>query len=562
MKRMKSKYLLFLLMFCSLYLSSCSHIDKGEKQLELQEKEQGLILNIAADAIVNYSDWDGEINKRGKAFVSTGYNPDPEILREKVSKEQATTALCNYVDIYANTQVSALFFNINYQRSCFDSKVMESYWNVKDPEITTKSWARLHWILNQKGLDPYEILITHSRLRNISPWISIRMNDHHYFNDSTMINKLWWDHPEYRISPKGLFNYAEKEVRDYYKAFIQEVLERYDIDGIELDWMRTHSIFKKGEELQGAELINNFMKEIRDLTKQKSLERGHTIKIAARVPPASDIGKSFGLDGVAWVKNGFVDILIPTNWASTNFDIPVELWKNEIGTGYEYILAPGADVGIKSFKDEYQKMMHSNVDLLRGFSASAYHRGADAIYLFNNFNPVYNRKIVSPDGTINITDDKQPILKEAGKLSTSLNKPRSHVLTYNHPDNKPVSTDTPKLIQDIKNEFNIHSGTKPDKGNYTIRIGLDSLNGFENAHLEVKVNDRLCMQIDDMPRDPAYIYNKTKKYDLVTNVSETGARVMQFRADLNAVKNGYNHISIINTQKEEQLISWLEVYIE
>ncbi|MGV8092720.1 MAG: hypothetical protein AB2L24_12760 [Mangrovibacterium sp.] len=514
-----------------------------EKKQDNLFKGQGIILNIPADAIVIEPDWGGDIGI--------------------FTKEQAINALNSFIDKYYGTQVSGLFFNINYQRACFDSKVMESYWNLQNPETHMTGWPRGHWEIYKKGIDPFEICIARSRYNSISPWISIRMNDHHYFEDSTRINRLWLDHPELRRTPYGLFNYAKEEVRDYYKAFIKEVLDKYDMDGIELDWMRTNSLFLKDEEIHGMELINQFMREIRELTRQRSAELGHPVKIAVRVPSTPEIGKSCGLDGVSWVKEGLVDILTPTNWHNpTNFDIPFELWREEIGSGLNYTLTAGADMAHCIAKSKHLKQMYSNIESMRGFAISSYSRGADAIYIFNHFLPTYKLKVINPDGTIYFTDDKKKVLNETGDLSTSLGKPRTHVFTFTDPDIKPRPMEAPILLKDVENEFKIYSGPKPTNGNYTIRIGLELLKGFENAHLTVKVNDKYCQQIEDMPRDPAYVYDNTKIWHEVRSTSETGARVMQFEADLKAIKNGYNRISIVNTQNEEQAITWLEVYID
>ncbi len=555
-----------LLITGSFFLFVFGHPEKGKTPKGLPIKKQGMILNLAADAVVLRADWGTKLNQTTtEAELKASpefYNLLAEHIR-KLSREQALTSLYGFVDKYAKTQVTCLFFNINYHRVCFDSKVMDSYWNLPDPEHQLTHWPRCLWMLQQKGLDTYQLLIDRSRQKGISPWISIRMSDHHYFDDSTKINGFWMKHPELRTSERGAYNYAKKEVRDYFKAFILEVLEKYDVDGIELDWMRSPSIFKREDILQGTELINQFMKDIRLMTEQKSKERGHPIKIAARVPSFPNIGKSYGLDGIAWVKNATVDILIPTNWASTNFDIPLELWRSEIGSGHDYILAPGADaIGNKSFNINRYKSMFSNVETLRGFSASAYSRGADAIYYFNSFIPVYSRKIVDKNGNIQLCDDSSLILKEAGELSTSVDKPRSHLFTYNDPEIKQVSGQIQKIVQDNKNVFNIFTGPKPKKGSYIVRVGLDELEGFKNARFEVKVNDVVCRQIEDMPRDPAYKYDNTRKWEFVTNVSETGARVMQFKADLKAVKEGYNRISIVNSQSEEQALTWLEVHID
>lgn len=554
------------LLTCSLFLFAFEHPKKGKTQKGLPIKKQSMILNIAADAMALRADWGTKLNQ---ATTEPELKASPEFYNEmaehirKMSRKQALASLNGFVDKYANTQVSCLFFNVNYHRACFDSKVMDSYWNLSDPEHQLTHWPRCVWMLQQKGLDTYQILIDRSRRNDISPWISIRMNDHHYFDDTTKINSFWLRHPEFRTSERGSYNFAKKEVRDYFKSFVREVLDKYDVDGIELDWMRSPSIFKREDISQGMELINQFMKDVRQITGQKSRERGHPIKIAARVPVLPNIGKNYGLDGVAWVKNATVDILIPTNWASTNFNIPVELWRSEIGPGHDYILAPGADaIGHKSFNNSQHKMIFSNIETMRGFAASTYSRGADVIYYFNSFIPVYSRKVVDKNGNIQLFDDGPQILKDAGKLATSVNKPRSHLYTYNDPEVKQISGQIQKIVPDNKSLFNLYTGPKPSIGNYIVRIGLDLSEGYEQARFEVKINDVVCQQIEDMPRDPAYKYDNTKKWEFVTNISETGARVMQFKADLKAVKDGYNQIDILNTQSREQSLTWLEVHID
>lgn len=524
----------FLLLF-----SSCN---KPPKVNEKHSEIQGLILNIAADAIVGYPQW-GDI--------------------DTISKENAVKAIEDYIDVYANTQVSCLFFNVNYQRACYDSEVMESYWNLQNPDSMISGWPVNQWKVYKKGIDVYDICLSYSRERGISPWISFRMNDHHYFDDSTKINKMWLDHPEFRLSPSAMFDYSNKEVRDYYKAFIKEALEKYDVDGIELDWMRTHTIFKKGEAAEGIHLINGFMKEIRQVTEQIAAKRGHSIKIAVRVPSSPAIARYFGLDGVQWVKEGMVDVLIPTNWYSpTNFDIPVELWRKEIGLEADYALAPGADFAYKIAKNKYLKAMKSSVETMRGFTVAAYSRGADAIYLFNNFDPSYKQKLIKQNGAIEIVDSKLPILNEAGELATSLSTPRKHVITFADPDTTMSREEAPVLLKGVENRFDIYTGPRPQHGDFIIHIGLDSNDGFESADLDVKLNGEECWQLEDLPRDPAYEYDNTKIWDIVMNVSETGARMLQFKADPNSVKEGYNQIFISNNEREEQTVTWLEVYVD
>ena len=55
------------------------------------------------------------------------------------------------------------------------------------------------------------------------------------------------------------FDYAHKAVRDFRLALIKEACEKYDLDGVELDFMRTYIFFKPGEEKANMALMTEFM---------------------------------------------------------------------------------------------------------------------------------------------------------------------------------------------------------------------------------------------------------------------------------------------------------------
>jgi len=341
------------------------------------------------------------------------------------------------------------------------------------------------------------------------------------------------------------------------------VLDKYDVDGIELDWMRTQHLFPDGKAAEGMLLIDQFMAEIREMTKAKARERGHPIKVAVRVPVTPEIGKYFGLDAVRWAQENLIDILVLSNWfVPTDFDIPVEQWKREIGPESTAIIAAGADFAYCITNSKQIKQMKGNIETMRGFAVSAYSRGADAIYIFNNFMIPYKLKIIGADGKVSYVDDRKTAMSEIGQLSTALGKPRTHVLTHHNPgvENKPLELIVLKGGE--TREFQIHIGPEPEQGSYTVNVGIDSREGFDKAQFVVKVNSQACPMLGDMPRDPRYKYDNSKVWHVVEHVSETGARVMQFKVDPAALKDGYNCISITNSTQDEQALTWLEIHLD
>lgn len=515
--------------------------DRVPLSLKLSEGK-GIMFNISADGLVVYPNWGGDIEMR--------------------TKEEIEAAVTRYLSSYANSQITSILINPNFQRSCYPSKIMEPYWAVKNPEKDLGDWPRLHWQIHKKGVDLCGLYINTCKEVGISPWLSIRMNDHHYFNDTSKINHYWIDNPDYRLSNGGLFDYGKKEVRNYFKAFIEEGLRRYDVDGVELDWMRHYTVFKKGEEAKGLRDLNIFMQEIRDMVNKIALIKGHPIKIAVRVPSSPEISLSFGLDAITWANQKTIDILIPTNWYHpTNLDIPIEKWKKNIKST-ECMVVAGADAVYCISDNPYLKRMTNSIESMRGFAALAYSRGADAIYLYNNGYEQFRKRIINKDGSSYMVSDKREVFQEIGRYSTLANKARTHIYTFTQPDLKPIINDGYTLKGGDSKNFLIHTGLKPVQGGYLVRVGIDNFQGFETGMFDVRVNSKNSVQIEDMYRNTSLPYNNTKAYDFVYNVSETSARVMQFNIELENINDGYNTISVTNKGEKTQKIVWLEVYVD
>lgn len=506
----------------------------------------GVILNQAADAIVIYM--------------------RPELpLEEGATGEMLEAALKQVVDQYEGTRVSSIFWNVCYQRAAYGSKAWPSYWDVENPEKNTSAWPRNYWQLHERGIDDvFAILIPRSRERGISPWVSLRMNDTHYIDDPYSSSPLWQDHPELRTHEKGGFDYMQSEVRRHYLALIDELLERYDLDGVELDWMRFPHNFKQGEFERGCHILTQFMGEIRQRTDAAAKRLGHPVGIAARVPATPEFARGLGMDGVIWAQQGLVDILIPcSTWNPSYADIPIEQWRWEIGADVKnYQIAAGTDLWIRCTPGG--RHMGSNIETLRGFTASMLDRGADQIYLFNHFAPVdlppyYWAKERRGEQVYH------DMLSQVGDLDSAINNPRRHVLTFHDPV-PPGSSYRPLLPAHITSQkpaiLRIHTGPKLESGSYVIRVGLDESPDLLDARLTVKVNGTACQTIDDLTKPGEFALSEEARSKPMLSVAEVAPRVMQFEAPLASVRRGYNQIEISIQQGGNQQAIWLEVYIE
>lgn len=470
------------------------------------------------------------------------------------AEDMTVEGLHAFVDQYAGTSVSHLFLCPNAMRASFRSTTRDAIWDAGTQTMPTGDdhggkWVRNARLLFERDLDPYAIWITRCREQGISPWLSMRMNDVHDATDdaSFMHSSFWVQHPEFRRVPGSsgswgdrALDYTHPEVREHAMSFIRELLERYDPDGLELDWMRFGYHIAPGKEAEGAEILTQFMRDVRALTRKWSQRRGHPILLGARVPTDPDAARGLGMDGVRWGREGLLDMLVPAPfWTTSDCDIPVELWRERLGDAAgRIILAPALEFNLRAFPGG--GAVANDLESTRGFAAAAWHRGADQIYLFNFMD---SETIPVPD-----SDYRQLIEQGLGEdVTTRL--PRRHVSTFRDtvPPGFPSGTQLP-IEARSGGEIRLHIGPAPESGAATFVLGLAARDGVEMATLEVTVNVQRCTAAPDHAQPDRFPGVK---------------RAVCFTCPEGALRSGNNVFVIRQTgQEPDQQVVWAEVRMD
>jgi hypothetical protein len=341
---------------------------------------------------------------------------------QSVAGVDAGEVIDRYVDVMAGAGVKVFLCNTNAQRTNYRSRVWDAFWDGFDPNgpdnqpflaaLTRdrvpgyrKMVAAMQEV-DRQGIDYPARILARCRHDGISPWISLRMDDcHDMENPNHPIHGLFWKkNPQYRRE-KGFGNfafcldYAHPEVRDYYKALIVESLDRYDMDGLELDFMREAYVFSGGKEPEGRPTMTAWIREIRKLVSDSAAKRGHPIRLGVRMPSRPEVAFDMGFDAIAWAKEGLIDLLTAApRWATLEFDMPMERWRELLGNA-PVTLAGGLETRYEPYRGETVRMI--SPEMAVGVAASILLRGADAVYLFNYFQdgwpdrpmPVYQKTI-------------------------------------------------------------------------------------------------------------------------------------------------------------------------
>ncbi len=488
----------------------------------------------------------------------------------------------SYVSRFEGTNLSHFFMCPNAQRAAFDSKVRQPIWapasvqNVTEEQVKEKiakrkgkgvwvpfaysnedvtkrfNWPRHAKLVHDRGLDAYKIWIDECRRIDISPWITMRMNDMHFPDDPEFIGHdiFWQKHPELRRTlpgsiikrggwARGAFNYKHKEVRDYQMAFVKELFERYDFDGFEMDWMRfdLHLTPNKGEE--ESHFITDFVRDVKKLALEYEKKRGHKIEISVRVHSTPDASKYVGLDAVEWAKEGLVDIIVPSVMSNSDYNCPSKEWKLALGDAAKNVkIVPGAEEGSKGFA----KSPRAPVDLpaLNGWAENCYYNGADGLYFFNL---IYHQNVM------------MDMMNQGMREKVVRNLPRRHIVSFrDFSEPRDISDKMEQLPKETDKpcDFLVLFGRKPDesaRGELSAVITISNKPGFKEAKLDAFLNGVPAEKMADEPDILKHGGLKNGK-----------GRAIRYFFPYSALKSGYNKITVRGAEGDiPQIIVWVEL---
>ena len=355
-------------------------------------------------------------------------------------------AIDAYVDLVADAGVTAFLCNTNAARVNYASNAWEPYWaGLQAPAAGISQSANNHHspaaqnqmslnmlALHQQGIDYPARVLNRCRERGLSAWISLRMNDVHSQDmpDHPRHSTFWRQNPHLRRQGyEGYYSraldYEHAEVRDHYMRLIDETLDRFDIDGLELDFLREPYLFSRGREAHGQVILTDWIAQVRQRVRVAQQRRGHRIQLGVRVPSRPDVAMAFGLDAVTWARRQLVDLItVGPRWATLEYDMPLTDWRLRLADTAVTLLG-GLDVLIRPFRSANQRGVRPDEAL--GAAAQVMHQGAQGIYLFNYF----------PNGSA--TGDASwwspqtylATLQAMTSSTTLFQQPRRHVVTFN-----------------------------------------------------------------------------------------------------------------------------------
>lgn len=299
-----------------------------------------------------------------------------------------------------DTQVDSMFYCTTQSFNYFthNTKIGEVFLNTEGPFASNNMQA-----LIDQGTDPLRLAVEFAHAHNIEAVWTLRMNDIHDAFTPQLWPKWKTEHPDALLGkredwdahPAGSHarwwsgvNFNREDVRVRTLELIEEVARNYDVDGIDLDWLRHPIHFPettKGEPVTQAEVetITNLVRDVRTRIAKVEQERGRPLLLSTRVPLTLQQGRYIGTDIETWLKEGLIDF-VTLGGGYVPFSMPTAevaaICRQHQVPAYPCISASGM-----SRRTPFGKGQLYGIEAWRAAAATAFLQGADGVSLFNLF---------------------------------------------------------------------------------------------------------------------------------------------------------------------------------
>ena len=284
---------------------------------------------------------------------------------------------------------------------------------------TTASGTPMNTLL-AAGHDPYGIFTEILKEAGIAVVPNFRVNDHHgspnQWTEWEREHKEWslgrdtgtWktykkvgDHGWREVGDLRQMDFAVEAVRERRLGILREIVARYPVDGLMLDFGRSAPFFREPKR-EKAEYMTRFVRAVRSMLDEAGEKRGQHLMLAAAVPWDIDYCTEEGLDIKAWIDEGLLSYLCPGEWFFVDYNLPYSEWvalaEGSSCKVYPMLMSsvassdavtPGKRVWLG---DGYQEF---DPPKIRALTESAYSQGADGIMFYNLHASSFGSKLYS-----------------------------------------------------------------------------------------------------------------------------------------------------------------------
>ena len=338
-------------------------------------------------------------------------------------------SIYNYVATLAKNGVDTFLINPNASKAWYPSRkvpsILDGYRRgdreffrghaicagVTDPAGVEgfidgyEAFFGLYQDLLDAGVDWLAEAVKATREAGMTPWASIRMND---FHGAKNIEGSFFNHPLLKDPSMRLkngaysptmrdpayrtpLNFERAEVRAAMMDQIEEVVNDYDFQGLELDWWRNPNCCEPNASAETLAVMNDWFRQIRRLTEARAAKTGRPYPLGMRIPGRLGTLKSIGLDIETLCREGTLDFVGPSAFWCTSWEMPHDDLRRALGDRVAIygVIEDGANsLAARSPEHDLTQRLRyisCSAEILRANAAGKLVLGADGIEWVNFF---------------------------------------------------------------------------------------------------------------------------------------------------------------------------------
>jgi len=273
------------------------------------------------------------------------------------------------VDEVAGTGVDTFVYGVSRGDGLFfPSQVGLRFGADKRPFADACYWRVWHNMqsLLDRGLDPLQVLVGRAHEKGMEFFASVRMGG--------------WEglDPQYSLAKDGR-GFAHPEVRAHQTALLEELLTRYEVEGVELDfaaapggsafWLRPEDVAAH------TETMTEFVRGV------SHLAQGLGKEVGVRLYPTLELNHRAGLAVETWLEEGLIDYAAPLLYLSMVLDAQLPIgWLLAAAHQREISVYPV----LQPYRHDDSRLFHPRANatpaMMRAAAANYWHLGADGLY--------------------------------------------------------------------------------------------------------------------------------------------------------------------------------------
>ena len=300
------------------------------------------------------------------------------------------------IDVYAGTPAALWWSTGDHEIYQFETQHGEII--GEHPAMADQLAAQntRHLISTNGG--PLTTLVDLCRKAGLPFFPRVRMNSHYDMDSSDPgWSRFRREHPDLLIGlpdqnyPVGSIehgirtglDFVHPQVRTHRAAIICELFERFDVDGVELDFMRHPAFFRMDAAYQHRHLMTDLLRHVRQRMNHTASTKGKPIQLAVRVPPTLADSARIGLDVAQWMAEELVDIVV-VGGGFIPYETPI----------HEFVHAAQDKIVVYGCIESTRYADERN---LRAIASHCWNAGARGIQLYNFYTmgPEWNKRILN-----------------------------------------------------------------------------------------------------------------------------------------------------------------------